>query len=233
MIVTPATLAAIAGRPLNPNMIAMVAGLASRGASVGLYQPQRLARYLGQTCHESAGWTYDRELWGNTPAQVRYDTRTDLGNTAAADGDGFLYRGRTGIQITGKANYAAFRDWCRAQSLTPPDFAASPDLVLSDPWEGLGPIWYWATHRRLGRSLNDLADAGDDEGVTRAINGGTNGLADRLACTLRAGLELVGAETVRAFQQRHALAADGVAGPITRGVLHKALTALPPVTFSL
>ena len=232
MIITPAHLARIAGKPMNPNMIAMVAGLVTRGPSVGLHQPQRLARYLGQTCHESMGWTYDREIWGNTPAQVRYDTRTDLGNTAA-DGDGYLYRGRTGIQITGRANYAAFRDWCAGQDLGPPDFVARPDVILIDPWEGLGPIWYWASHRRLGKSLNDYADAGDDEGVTRAINGGTNGLADRLACTLRASLELVGAETVRAFQQRHALAADGVAGPITRGVLHKALTALPPVNFSL
>lgn len=233
MIITPATLATIAERPLTPNMVAMVAGLVSRGAAVGLDEPQRLARYLGQTCHESARWAYDREIWGNTPAQVRYDTRTDLGNSPARDGDGYLYRGRTGIQITGKANYRAFRDWCAGQGLNPPDFVASPEAVLSDPWEGLGPVWYWATCRRKGMSLNDLSDRGDDEAVTRAINGGVNGLSDRLACTLRAGLILVGQPSVVAFQRANQLTPDGAPGPITRGMLHKRLTELPPVQFKL
>lgn len=233
MIITPATLSAIAQRPLNPNMVAMVAGLVALGSQVGLDRPARLARYLGQTCHESMGWTYDREIWGNTPAQVRYDTRTDLGNSPAADGDGYLYRGRTGIQITGKANYRAFRDWCRAQGLQPWDFEADPERVLSDPWEGLGPAWYWATCRRKGLSLNDMADRGDDEAVTRAINGGTNGLADRLACTLRAGLVLLAQPSVVAFQRANQLTPDGVPGPITRGMLHKRLTELPPVQFKL
>lgn len=230
MIVTPAALATIAGKPVNPNMVAVVAGLAS--VSVGLDRPHRLARFLGQTCHESMGWVYDREIWGNTPAQVRYDTRTDLGNTAARDGDGFLYRGRTGIQITGKANYAAFRDWCFAQGLTPPDFVANPDATLTDPWEGLGPIWYWSTCRRRGETMNQMADRGDDEAITRAINGGVNGLADRLACTLRAGLFLLGAKDVRAFQSSRGLKTDGIAGPVTRGALHVALRDMPGVTFN-
>lgn len=233
MIFNSSALSSIAQRPLNPNMIAMVSGLVALGPQVGLDRPVRLARYLGQTCHESMGWTYDREIWGNTPAQVRYDTRTDLGNSPEADGDGFLYRGRTGIQITGRANYAAFRDWCRAQGLDPWDFEADPERVLSDPWEGLGPIWYWATCRRKGESLNAMADRGDDHAVTRAINGGTNGLDDRLACTMRAGLALLGLPTVKAFQRAYALTPDGVAGPITRGVLHKQLAALPPVTFAI
>lgn len=230
MIITPATLAALAGRPVNPNMVSVIRGLVALPS--GLERPQRLARYLGQTGHESMGWTYDREIWGNTPAQLRYDTRTDLGNTAAKDGDGYLYRGRTGIQITGKANVTAFRDWCRARFEGCPDFVASPDLMNSDPWEGLGPIWYWSTHRYLGRALNDLCDAGDDTALTRAINGGVNGLDDRISRTVAAGLLLAGAATVKAFQYAHQLAPDGVAGPITRGVLHKVLTALPAVTFS-
>ena len=211
MIVTPATLATIAQRPLNPNMIAMVDGLVALGPQVGLDRPVRLARFLGQTCHESARWTYDREVWGNTSAQLRYDTRADLGNSPARDGDGYLYRGRTGIQITGRANYRLFGAWCRQRGLIPPDFEATPDATLSDPWEGLGPLWYWDTHRYRGQSLNQLADAGDDEAVTRSINGGTNGLEDRIACTVRAALVLLGAGSVVEFQRAHALTPDGQA----------------------
>jgi putative chitinase len=230
MIVTPATLAAIAGRKTNSNMLSVVEGLAA--VSVGLDAPHRLAHFLGQTCHESGGWTYDRELWGNTPAQIRYDTRTDLGNTAAKDGDGYLYRGRTGIQITGRANFMAFTLWCRGQGLNPPDFVAMPDATLTDPWEGLGPVWYWATRRRLGLTMNQMADADDIEAITRAVNGGLNGFEDRKACTLRAQLALAGAPDVRAFQKAYGLKVDGVAGPVTRGTLHRALLSARPVTFS-
>ena len=230
MIVIPATLAAVAGRPVNANMASIVNGLAMLPS--GIEQPQRLARFLGQTCHESLGWTYDREIWGNTPAQLRYDIRTDLGNTAARDGDGYLYRGRTGIQITGKANTTAFRNWCQTQfSTLVPDFVVTPDLMNTDPWEGLGPVWYWSTHIYLGKHINDWCDVGDDVAVSRAINGGDNGLADRLLKTVTASVLLCGFASIRAFQAAHMLAADGVAGPITRGVLHKVMCALPPVTF--
>nr|WP_234835981.1 hypothetical protein [Sinorhizobium meliloti] len=73
--------------------------------------------------HESGDFRYDREIWGPTPAQQRYDARTDLGNTPERDGDGYLYRGRTGMQLTGKDNYRQFRNWCRATGLDCPDFA--------------------------------------------------------------------------------------------------------------
>ncbi len=230
MIIAAATLATIVGKPLNPNMISVVMGLAALPS--GIDQPQRLARLLGQTCHESMGWTYDRKIWGNTLAQIRYDTRTDLGNTAARDGDGYLYRGRTGIQITGKYNTTMFRDWCRARFSVVPDFVAAPDLMNTDPWEGIGPVWYWATHRHLGKSINDWCHAGLDEVVTRAINGGVNGLADRINLTVRASVLLCGHVSIRAFQSAHQIAADGVTGPITRGALHKTLCALPLVTFA-
>ncbi len=231
MIVTPATLGRLAGRAPNANMASVIKGLIALPS--GIDRPHRLARYLGQTGHESMGWIYDREIWGDTPAQVRYDTRADLGNTPARDGDGYLYRGRTGIQITGKANTRAFRDWCAARFPDVPDFVATPDAMNTDPWEGLGPIWYWTTRVADGRTLNQMCDQGDDLALTRAINGGTNGLADRLDRSMRAGLELSGHATVRAFQHAHSLAPDGIAGPITRGVMHKVLMALPPVTFSL
>lgn len=205
------------------------------GGIMGLDQLHRLAQFLPQLLHESADFRFDREIWGPTPAQKRYDTRTDLGNTAAADGDGKLYMGRTGIQITGKANYQAFRDWCRAR-INPqaPDFVAKPDLVNSDPWEGLGPFWYWDVGNPERKSLNRYADAGNAEMITRRINGGLNGFDDRLDYLTRTSLVLLGYQPtdVKAFQTARGLVADGVAVPATRSALHgellKVAQPIPP-----
>jgi putative chitinase len=137
--------------------------------------------------HESGDFRYDQEIWGSTPAQQRYDTRTDLGNTPERDGDGYLYRGRTGMQLTGKYNYRQFRDWCRAAGLACPDFVEDPDAVNTDPWEGLVPLFYWDT-----RGLNRWADEGDAETITKNINGGKNGLAGRFDRLARISLVLLG-----------------------------------------
>lgn len=224
MLPTIETLAAIAGeRADHANMGSIIAGLKARGSALGLDQPHRLAHYLAQIAHESGRFRCDREIWGPTPAQQRYDTRTDLGNTPERDGDGFLFRGRTGIQITGRANTVAFRDWCRTQALNPPDFERDPDAMLTDPWEGLGPLWYWST-----RALNRYADENDIEMITKRINGGLNGYADRIALYTRAALVLLGlpADDVRRFQGQNGLAVDGIAGPRTRAALHAQLSAL-------
>lgn len=226
MQITAGTLATIAGRAVNSNMQSTIAGLERAGVGAGLNRPHRLAQFLAQIAHESGLWRYDAEVWGNTAAQKRYDTRTDLGNTAAADGDGFLYRGRGPIQITGRSNYRAFTAWARALDPQAPDFVANPDAVLTDPWEGLGPIWYWDT-----RDLNRYADNGDLLTITKRINGGTNGLADRQAQYTRAGLVLLGFATIKQFQDHVGLKVDGVAGPATRAAIHAELLKRPLVTF--
>ena len=143
---------------------------------------------------------------------------------AARDGDGYLFRGRGPIQITGRSNYGQFTVWAREFDSAAPDFVTHPDAVLTDPWEGLGPIWYWET-----RGLNDPADSNDAETITRRINGGTNGLTDRLRWYVRAALVLLGyaPADVRGFQSAAGLAVDGNAGPKTRAALHAALTRLP------
>lgn len=230
MQITPQTLATIAGKPANANMASTIAGLARAGVGAGLNRPHRLAMYLGQLAHESMGWHYDREVWGPTAAQKRYDTRTDLGNSAAADGDGYRYRGRGPIQLTGRANYAAFTSWARSMDRQAPDFVADPDAVLTDPWEGLAPIWFWD---RGG--LNRYADQGDFLTVTRRINGGTNGLADRERYYTRAALVLLGysPREISRFQTNAKLKPDGIAGPATRAALHRALSASILVRFPL
>lgn len=229
MQVTVETLARIAGASPNANMQSTILGLQMAGVGAGLERPHRLAMFLGQLAHESGGWRHDREIWGPTAAQQRYDTRTDLGNTAAKDGDGYLYRGRGPIQITGKSNYGQFTAWARKLSADAPDFVRNPDAVNTDPWEGLGPIWYWDT-----RNLNRYADAGDFETVTRRINGGTNGLADRQARYARAALALMHRDPsgLKQYQAAVGLKADGILGPITMASLHKTLLSMDPVRFA-
>ena len=78
-----------------------------------------------------------------------------------------------------------------------------------------------------------MADAGSIEVVTRRINGGTNGLADRIRYTVAAGIILGGYPDIKAFQHAHMLTPDGIAGPITQGVLHKTLRNCPPILFGL
>ena len=203
------------------NANSVVAGLTGYGSAVGLNQPHRLAQYLAQIMHESATFSYDRELWGPTAAQKRYEGRKDLGNTVK--GDGSKYRGRDPIQITGRANYRAFTAWARKLDPKAPNFEGDPDAVNTDPWEGLGPIWFWDTH-----GLNRYADAGDVEMITRKINGGLNGLDDRIRWLVRVSLVMLGyaPDAVAAFQKKAGEAADGIAGPRTRAALHKALVAL-------
>ena len=209
----------------SANAEAVIAALDVRAVGAGLNEPAVLAQYLAQVAHESGRFMWDEEVWGPTAAQAGYETRTDLGNTSAFDGDGKLFKGRTSIMVTGGDNYRGFRDWCRKLFADVPDFEAQPHRILEDPWEGLAPIWFWETN-----DLNRYARSGDIEMVTKTINGGLNGYADRLALYPRCALVLLGMEpdAVRAFQMKNGgLYVDGVSGPATRAAMHQALSKLP------
>lgn len=186
------------------------------GASVGLDQPHRVAQYLAQLLHEGGAFRYDREL----ASGAAYEGRKKLGNTKP--GDGKRFKGRGPIQITGRKNYRAFTQWAKKLDPSAPNFEATPDAINTDPWEGLGPLWYWSTH-----DLNRYADAGNIEMITREINGGTNGLDDRIRWYVRTALVLLGygPNDLKAFQQFAKVVQDGIAGPVTRAALHKALVA--------
>lgn len=233
MQVTAETLARMAGKATNDNMRSVIDGLALAGIGAGLNRPHRLAIYLAQLGHESEWFKYDREIWGPTAAQKRYEGRKDLGNTEP--GDGSKFRGHTAAQITGRANTTDFRDWCRRIDPRAPDFVANPGLMNTDPWEGLGPIWYWDSGNPTGESLNVYADEANHEMVTRRINGGLNGYADRLTRYTRAALVLLGfgPADIRAFQAKVFTGrdVDGIDGPKTRAALHHALLAQPLASF--
>ncbi len=136
--------------------------------------PKRLAAFLAQIGHETGRLVYVREIWGPTAAQSRYEGRKDLGNIYPGDGKRFLGRGL--IQTTGRTNYQGTRDGLFGLMMTVPDFEASPAELEKPEWAALSAAWYWHS-----RNLNTLADAGDFEGITRTINGGLNGYADRQA----------------------------------------------------
>lgn len=88
------------------NIASVLVALGKYGDRFGMDRAHRPAQYCAQLMHESGDFRYDREIWGHLPAQQRCDTRTDLGNTPEKDGDGYLYRGRTGMQLTGNDNSA-------------------------------------------------------------------------------------------------------------------------------
>lgn len=140
----------------------------------------RLAAFLAQIGHESGGLRYTAEIWGPTTAQARYEGRLDLGNTQP--GDGVRFKGRGLIQTTGRFNHAAVRDRLRrALGAMVPDFEAEPAALEEPRWAAWSAADYWAW-----KGLNELADAGAFEAITRRINGGLNGQADRLQRLQRA-----------------------------------------------
>lgn len=211
------------------NITSITVALSRYGVQAGLDKPHRAAHFIAQVAHESGGFKFDHEIWGPTPAQAKYDTRVDLGNTPQKDGDGKLYAGRGPIQVTGKSNYTRFHQWAVDEGYIPPDFVTNPDAILTDPWEGLSAIWYWAVGNPTGKSLNVYADENNIEQITKKINGGLNGFDDRVNYYVRAALVLLRypPDDVIEFQ-KHAFPKqpdqwDGDAGPKTRAELHKAL----------
>lgn len=91
-----------------------------------------------------------------------------MGNGDENSGEGWKYRGRGFLQITGKNNYIVLSKDTRI------DFLNNPELLLEEPNALISALWYWNKHK-----LNELADKNDIKGITRSINGGYNGLEDR------------------------------------------------------
>lgn len=166
--------------------------------------PLRMAHFMAQLAHESANFTrltenlnYSAQGLANTwpsrfavnpnanpkvpntkalemqrkPEQIaNFVYANRMGNGNEASGDGWRFRGRGFIMITGRANYQAFSNYSGINIVSNPNRASEP-LVAA-----LIAGWYWNS-----RNLNTLADRDDVVGITRAINGGTIGLADRQA----------------------------------------------------
>lgn len=156
--------------------------------------PKRIAMFLAQTTHESDDFTHLVEnlnysagalmrVWPKrfptlaiakeyerSPEKIANKVYANrMGNRDEASGDGWKYRGRGPIQLTGHDNLAACSRGIGA------DLLADPGLLVTPKWGALSAGWFWAT-----RKLNVISDTGDVATVTRKINGGLVGLSDRL-----------------------------------------------------
>lgn len=155
--------------------------------------PYRIAGFLSNVAHESAGFKFVKEnlnysaaslmrVWSSRfptleiaqryamqPEKIANRAYADrMGNGDEASGDGAKFLGRGLIQLTGKNNYVAYSMACDNEALTKPEIVEQPRYAA----ESAG--WFWSVNR-----LNQLADAQDITGMCRRINGGLNGLDDR------------------------------------------------------
>ncbi len=176
---------------------AVIAMIPDTAAKFGINTPLRLAHFLAQCGHESGGFRVTSEnlnysakglngifkkyfpteaaaaAYARNPQKIAnkvYANRMDNGSEAS--GDGYKFRGRGYIQLTGRANYTLFG------KAIGEDIANNPDLV-SGKYALLSAAWFWSKN-----GLNKLADGGASDSVvtsiTKRVNGGTIGLADRI-----------------------------------------------------
>lgn len=143
----------------------------------------RIAAFIANVGHENGNFLYKKEIWGPTKQQLRYErdfsqpwTKDDLRNKLAFIlgndqlGDGKKYMGRGDIQTTGKANYAQISKDLGI------DFVNNPQWLETPKYKSLSAGWFWNS-----RGLNSLADKGEFIAIVEKINGGINGLEERLA----------------------------------------------------
>lgn len=154
-------------RRMMPNLSAsraeaMVPHLNRAMQEAGITTPKRAAAFVAQLAHESGELRHFEEL----ASGHAYEGRRDLGNTQP--GDGARFKGRGPIQLTGRANYAAASKALGIDLVNNPELASRPDVGFRVA------AWYWKS-----RGLNELADSGDFDGITKRINGGMNGASER------------------------------------------------------
>ena len=171
--------------------------ISDTAAKFQINTPLRLAHFLAQCGHESGGFRATQENlnysakglngifkkyfpteasavdYARKPQKIANKVYANrMGNGTEASGDGYKFRGRGYIQLTGKSNYTLFG------KAIGEDICANPDLV-SSKYALLSAAWFWSKN-----GLNTIADGGSEDSVvtsvTKRVNGGTNGLADRI-----------------------------------------------------
>ena len=146
---------------------------------------EQACMYLAQIGHESGCFRYTKELWG-TQQQLKYEPPNALakrlGNTQV--GDGKRYMGRGLIQVTGRFNYKVITSELK-KLIKCPDFVLNPDELSKPLYAALSAGLFWRIHK-----LNTYVAKNDFIGLTKKINGGTNGLAHRQSLYVQCLLNL-------------------------------------------
>ena len=153
-----------AGPPTTPGGAFGESSLIAAMNKAGMKNKKERAQFLAQMNHESGNFNYDEEIHDGS----NYEGRSDLGNTQK--GDGKRYKGRGYIQLTGRANYKHYGDMIGQDLVNNPDLAKDPNVAADVA------LAYWKD-----RGISGPAQAGNTKRVTKLINGGYNGLADRQA----------------------------------------------------
>lgn len=177
--VDSATLKTVMGNRSGVNFANEVAGCDEALRLVGATTVLRAAHFLAQVGHESAGLYYTEEI----ASGAAYEGRKNLGNVVV--GDGVRFKGRSFVQVTGRYNYRLMSEWAHSKGLVPTAtyFVDNPTHLAAVKYRWLGPVWYFTTQRPGWKAA---ADRDDVVAVTKMVNGGTNGLADRKAYLARA-----------------------------------------------
>jgi len=168
-LITQEQLIAIAPYSKRDRLTQLLPHLNTTMQRYNITTPLRKAHFIAQTAHESDAFNTNEEY----ASGADYEGRRDLGNTKA--GDGVKFKGRGLIQVTGRSNYAACGQALGLDLISNPQRLGEYDLAC------LSAGWFWDKMR-----LNGDADADDVMTITRLINGGTNGLADRQSYLARA-----------------------------------------------
>lgn len=216
---------------------------------------ERIAGFLAQCCHESGDFTIveenlnysasglnrvfskyfaragrDATQYARQPEKIAnlvYGNR--MGNGGPETGDGYRFRGRGPIQLTGRDNYTRFGKTIGKTAEEAAEYMQTTDGALESA------LWFWKTN-----NLNAYCDRGDIIGMTKRINGGTNGLSDRKRHWAHA-LSVLGAKPpvdtqpymgsivklgstggkVREIQVKLGLTVDGRFGPMTQAAVKK------------
>ncbi len=163
VLLTPDKLKAIAPEAPSGRPEQLASQLNRTMIEYGINTPMRQAHFLAQIAHESDRFNALEEYASGED----YEGRDDLGNTQP--GDGVRFKGRGLIQITGRTNYGDCGKALGVDLISNPKRLADPDLASRSAG------WFWST-----RQLNGDADRDDVRTVTRVINGGYNGLDDRI-----------------------------------------------------
>ena len=174
--------------------------------------PLRLAHFLAHLLHESGSLKYTEEL----ASGAAYEGRKDLGNTLK--GDGRRFKGRGLIQVSGRLNYRRYAQFSGI------DVIARPEALAELPASVDSAGWFW---RHGNGDCNNAADKDNLLAVTRIINGGTRGYADRqrklkqCKSTLETAGTLLVQEALNATRSYPELRVDGDFGPRTASIVRE------------